>query len=307
MADEAALFDTMGLRDDDRLLAALPLSHSYGLTTLALSSLIRGLTLVLPSEHGPFAALEAARPLDATFFPTVPAHLDALVKMSEPPPRPAACGSSSPRARSSPPPPRRRSERPTASVHVFYGSSECGGICYDREGGAAERDSVGTPVRACASPWTSSRNGGNGGDSSSSSRRGRRRLPPRSERPAETGRSESHDLASGGAANWSCWGAPIASSTSAATRSTRPKWSACWPRCTASTRPRWSAWPAPGRPEKSSGPSSPAVRTARLRGGRRVVPDAPGAAQGAAQHRHRRRPSLHRARQDRSRRAAQSP
>jgi long-chain acyl-CoA synthetase len=31
-------------------------------------------------------------------------------------------------------------------VHVFYGSSECGGICYDREGGAAERGTVGSPV-----------------------------------------------------------------------------------------------------------------------------------------------------------------
>jgi long-chain acyl-CoA synthetase len=31
-------------------------------------------------------------------------------------------------------------------VHVFYGSSECGGICYDREGGAAERGTVGAPV-----------------------------------------------------------------------------------------------------------------------------------------------------------------
>jgi long-chain acyl-CoA synthetase len=31
-------------------------------------------------------------------------------------------------------------------VHAFYGSSECGGICYDREGGAAERATVGTPV-----------------------------------------------------------------------------------------------------------------------------------------------------------------
>jgi long-chain acyl-CoA synthetase len=31
-------------------------------------------------------------------------------------------------------------------VHVFYGASECGGICYDREGGAGERGTVGTPV-----------------------------------------------------------------------------------------------------------------------------------------------------------------
>ena len=31
-------------------------------------------------------------------------------------------------------------------VHVFYGASECGGICYDREGTAAERGTVGAPV-----------------------------------------------------------------------------------------------------------------------------------------------------------------
>src|SRR5262249_30644479 len=38
---------------------------------------------------------------------------------------------------------RERFDRP---VHVFYGASECGGITYDREGGAAERGTVGTPV-----------------------------------------------------------------------------------------------------------------------------------------------------------------
>ena len=37
-------------------------------------------------------------------------------------------------------------ERFGLPVHVFYGSSECGGICYDREGGAAERGTVGSPV-----------------------------------------------------------------------------------------------------------------------------------------------------------------
>jgi acyl-coenzyme A synthetase/AMP-(fatty) acid ligase len=31
-------------------------------------------------------------------------------------------------------------------VHVFYGASECGGICYDREGSAAERGTVGAAV-----------------------------------------------------------------------------------------------------------------------------------------------------------------
>jgi long-chain acyl-CoA synthetase len=31
-------------------------------------------------------------------------------------------------------------------VHSFYGASECGGICYDRDGSAGERGTVGSPV-----------------------------------------------------------------------------------------------------------------------------------------------------------------
>ena len=51
----------MGLRAADRLLAAIPFSHSYGFTTLALSALVRGLTLVVPADRGPFSSLAAAR------------------------------------------------------------------------------------------------------------------------------------------------------------------------------------------------------------------------------------------------------
>src|SRR5256714_6078289 len=38
---------------------------------------------------------------------------------------------------------RRFRERFGKSVHSFYGCSECGGITYDREGGAVERGTVG--------------------------------------------------------------------------------------------------------------------------------------------------------------------
>ena len=147
LADEAALSLAMGFRDDDRLLSALPLSHSYGFTTLALSALVRGLTLVLPSDQGPFAPLAAARELGATVFPTVPAYFQALLKMSQPPAWPAglrlviSAGAVLPSATAV-----QFRETYKQPVHVFYGSSECGGICYDREGGAAERGTVGTPV-----------------------------------------------------------------------------------------------------------------------------------------------------------------
>ncbi len=48
LADESALAETMGFRAGDRLLAAVPFSHSYGFTTLALSALVRGLTVIVP-------------------------------------------------------------------------------------------------------------------------------------------------------------------------------------------------------------------------------------------------------------------
>jgi long-chain acyl-CoA synthetase len=147
LADEAALALAMGFRPDDRLLGSVPFSHSYGFTTLALSAMVRGLPVVLPSDEGPFAPLAAARDLGATVFPTVPAYFQALLKMSQPPAWPdglrlvVSAGAVLPAATAV-----QFRETYGQPVHVFYGSSECGGICYDREGGAAERGTVGTPV-----------------------------------------------------------------------------------------------------------------------------------------------------------------
>jgi acyl-CoA synthetase (AMP-forming)/AMP-acid ligase II len=147
VADDAALAASMGFRPDDRLLAAVPLSHSYGLSSLLLPALMRGTPLILPEENdllAPFAAAEAA---GATVFPTVPAYVEALLGLSHPPPWPATlrlvitAG-----APLKPAVARRFREVFGLPIHVFYGASECGGICYDREGGAGERGTVGTPV-----------------------------------------------------------------------------------------------------------------------------------------------------------------
>ena len=147
LADDAALTLSMGLSDADRLLATIPLSHSYGLASLALPALVRGTLLVMPEASGIYDPFVTAARLDATFFPTVPAYLDALARMAEPPPRPDSlrlvitAGAPLAAATSA-----RFREAFGLPVHVFYGSSECGGICYDREGGAAERGTVGAPV-----------------------------------------------------------------------------------------------------------------------------------------------------------------
>jgi long-chain acyl-CoA synthetase len=147
LADDAALTLTMGLSADDRLLTTIPLSHSYGLASLALPALVRGTLLVIPEAASVYDPFVTAARLGATFFPTVPAYLDALARMSDPPPRPESlrkvitAGAPLSAATSV-----RCREIFGLPVHVFYGSSECGGICYDREGGAAERGTVGSPV-----------------------------------------------------------------------------------------------------------------------------------------------------------------
>lgn len=147
LADDAALTASMGIRPGERLLTTIPLSHSYGLASLAVPALARGAVLALPEEGGVYDPFITAAGMGAAFFPTVPAFLDALVRMSDPPPRPdrlrlvVTAGAPLSAVTSA-----RFHEIFGLPVHVFYGSSECGGICYDREGGAAERGTVGSPV-----------------------------------------------------------------------------------------------------------------------------------------------------------------
>jgi len=147
LADDAALTATMGIVPGDRLLTTIPMSHSYGLSSLVVPALVRGTPLVLPAAGSLFDPLVAAERAEATVFPTVPAYLDALLRISEAPVRPPSlrlvitAG-----APLSPATAHRFREVLGLSVHVFYGASECGGICYDRDGDAGERGTVGTPV-----------------------------------------------------------------------------------------------------------------------------------------------------------------
>ncbi|MBV8201342.1 MAG: long-chain fatty acid--CoA ligase [Acidobacteria bacterium] len=147
LADDEALQRTMGLRGDDRLVAAIPMSHSYGLSSLVMPALVRGMPLVMPEDSGLFGPFVAAERAGATVLPTVPPYLDALLRLSQAPGRPRrlrlVIAAGAPLSAQTAAGFREAYGLP---VHVFYGASECGGICYDREGGAAERGSVGSPV-----------------------------------------------------------------------------------------------------------------------------------------------------------------
>jgi long-chain acyl-CoA synthetase len=147
-ADDAALARSMELSDDERILGAIPMSHSYGLSSVAMPALTRGSLVIVPEEgSGPFGPLRAAHALGATFFPTVPAFLRAVLASDRPPCLPESLRLTISAGAPLPPSTARRfREVHGRPVHVFYGSSETGGICFDRVGDAGERGSVGTPV-----------------------------------------------------------------------------------------------------------------------------------------------------------------
>ena len=147
VADDEQLTRSMGLVAEDRIVAAIPLSHSYGLSSVALPALRRGTPLIFPGPEGLFAALDAARLQDATFLPTVPAFIAALVALGTPPPWPPSLRlvitAGAPLA---PDVARRFRAIYGRGVHAFYGASECGGIAFDRRGDAAEHGTIGAPV-----------------------------------------------------------------------------------------------------------------------------------------------------------------
>ena len=148
VADDDALARTMGLKPDERILAGIPFSHSYGLASVVMPALMRGSLLVLPKAGRPFSLLKAGSEAGATFLPTVPAFLGAILKMPRPPAFPPTLRLViSAGAPLSPDVALRFRRCFGLPVHVFYGSSESGGITFDREGSAAERGSLGTPVQ----------------------------------------------------------------------------------------------------------------------------------------------------------------
>ena len=147
LADDAALRAAMAIECDDRLIAMVPFAHSYGLSSLVVPALTHGMTLVVPAATGPFAPIAAAARCAATILPTVPAWLSAWLRLADPPPLPSSVRLTI--TAGAPLPPQTAHEfrrRFGGGLHVFYGSSESGGITYDRSGEAGERGTVGEPV-----------------------------------------------------------------------------------------------------------------------------------------------------------------
>jgi long-chain acyl-CoA synthetase len=136
LAGGTQILTTMGIGSRDRNLVTIPLAHSYGFDNVVLALVLAGTAAVLTADLTPLRLLTVARAHEATVLPSVPFLLDLLSRSSAPGGLPAVRLVVSAGA----PLPRETRERFHARFglrpRTFYGSTECGGISFDREGTA---------------------------------------------------------------------------------------------------------------------------------------------------------------------------
>ena len=146
LADCIHICDTMGIRNDDVNFAVIPLSHSYGFSNLVTPLLARGVAMVLSRDRMPRAVLDDLARTGATVFPGMPVFYQSFCEMQTMPALPKlrlciSAGAPLPLEVA-----RKFREKSGHAIHSFYGASECGGICYDREARLDEACFVGPPM-----------------------------------------------------------------------------------------------------------------------------------------------------------------
>jgi acyl-coenzyme A synthetase/AMP-(fatty) acid ligase len=149
VADGRQICATMGIRPGDSNLATIPFGYSYGLGNLVMPLLLQGTHIVCASSPLPHAIASDALRHRPTVLATVPPLIRALaasdlekgsldsirlvVSAGSPLPREVAWAFH---------------QRFGISVHGFYGTSETGGIAFDRSGQATLAGrSVGAPLK----------------------------------------------------------------------------------------------------------------------------------------------------------------
>ncbi|HEV2718563.1 MAG TPA: class I adenylate-forming enzyme family protein, partial [Thermoanaerobaculia bacterium] len=144
LADCLNICATMGIRPDDVNFGAIPFSHSYGFSNLVTPLIVQGTAVVISNEYLPHSILALCNRHRCTVAPLIPMVYEHLTTVD---------GSFdtvrtflSAGAPLAPAVSRRFRERFGREIHSFYGCSECGGITYDRRGGAVERGTVGSAL-----------------------------------------------------------------------------------------------------------------------------------------------------------------
>jgi acyl-coenzyme A synthetase/AMP-(fatty) acid ligase len=151
LADGRNIVATMGVRPGDRNLAAIPLGHSYGLGNLVLPLILQGTAVVCAADYLPRQLVEWIARHRVTVFPGVPALFRVLATLPPgttlAPLRTAISAGAILTCENA----KSFHARFGLKIHNFYGSSETGGIAYDRTGFASlVGRSVGRPLRGVA-------------------------------------------------------------------------------------------------------------------------------------------------------------
>lgn len=148
LADARNICTTMQLRPDAINYAVIPFSHSYGLGNLVYPFFMQGSAIVCGTSILPRVVAAEIADSGATFFPAVPTLARALIAAQAPAAHFARleriiCAGSALGADLA----QKFDAAYGKRLHNFYGSSETGGICFDRDGEATLRgDSVGHPL-----------------------------------------------------------------------------------------------------------------------------------------------------------------
>lgn len=131
LADCENICDTMEITARDLNFGVIPISHSYGFSNLLTPLLARGVPLALSNDRTPRAILDGIIATGATVFPGMPVFYQSLCEFNPAPHKLRLCISAG--APLSTKISETFREKFGCAIHSFYGSSECGGICYVRE------------------------------------------------------------------------------------------------------------------------------------------------------------------------------
>ncbi len=146
LADSDQICESMEIRADDLNYGVIPISHSYGFSNLLTPLLGRGVAMVLSGDRVPRAVLNGLGRTRATVFPGMPVFYQAFCAFDSLPDLSALRLCISAGAPLSGALAREFRQKFRQAIHSFYGSSECGGICYDKEGETFADGFVGTPM-----------------------------------------------------------------------------------------------------------------------------------------------------------------
>jgi long-chain acyl-CoA synthetase len=137
----------MGISDVDLNFGVIPISHSYGFSNLLTPLIARGVPIVLSRDRLPRAVLADLTRTNATVFPGMPVFYQAFCEMENIPilQKLRLCVSAgAPLATAVA---QQFWQKFGLPIHSFYGASECGGICYDRDAQNVEDGFVGQPMK----------------------------------------------------------------------------------------------------------------------------------------------------------------